>query len=54
MGAYERLAPFPENRAVLVELRRRGIRAGILSNGDPGMLEPSSATPASPSCSTRS
>ena len=39
MGAYERLAPFPENRAVLVELRGRGIRAGILSNGDPGMLE---------------
>ncbi len=39
MGAYERLAPFPENRAVLVELRRRGIRAGILSNGDPDMLE---------------
>ena len=39
MGAYERLVPFPENRAVLVELRERGIRAGILSNGDPGMLD---------------
>ena len=39
MGAYERLAPFAENRAVLVELRRRGIRAGILSNGDPDMLD---------------
>ena len=39
MGAYERLSPFAENRAVLVELRRRGIRAGILSNGDPDMLE---------------
>jgi 2-haloacid dehalogenase len=38
MGAYERLAPFAENRAVLVELQRRGIRAGILSNGDPDML----------------
>ncbi len=38
MGAYERLAPFAENRAVLEELRRRGIRAGILSNGDPDML----------------
>jgi 2-haloacid dehalogenase len=38
MGAYERLAPFAENRDVLVELRRRGIRAGVLSNGDPGML----------------
>ena len=30
---------FPENRAVLAELRRRGVRAGILSNGDPDMLE---------------
>jgi 2-haloacid dehalogenase len=39
MGAYERLAPFAENRAVLVELQRRGVRAGILSNGDPDMLE---------------
>ena len=39
MGAYERLSPFAENHAVLVELRRRGVRAGILSNGDPDMLE---------------
>jgi 2-haloacid dehalogenase len=39
MAAYEQLAPFAENRAVLVELQRRGIRAGILSNGDPDMLE---------------
>ncbi len=39
MGAYERLAPFPENRTVLAELQRRGVRAGILSNGDPDMLE---------------
>ena len=39
MQAYEHLAPFPENLAVLVELKRRGIRAGILSNGDPDMLE---------------
>ena len=38
MGAYERLVPFPENHAVLVELRRRGIRAGVLSNGDADML----------------
>src|SRR5664279_1076359 len=38
MGAYERLAPFAENHDVLVELRRRGVRAGVLSNGDPGML----------------
>jgi 2-haloacid dehalogenase len=39
MGAYERLAPFAENHGVLVELRRRGVRAGILSNGDPDMLD---------------
>jgi 2-haloacid dehalogenase len=39
MAAYERLSPFAENRAVLVELRRRRVRAGILSNGDPDMLE---------------
>ena len=39
MGAYLRLAPFAENEGVLRELRRRGIRAGILSNGDPDMLE---------------
>src|SRR5215203_3408220 len=39
MAGYERLALFPENRAVLVELQRRGVRAGILSNGDPDMLE---------------
>jgi len=39
MGAYERLSPFAENHAVLVELRRRGIRSAVLSNGDPDMLE---------------
>ena len=39
MDGYERLALFPENRAVLLELQRRGIRAGILSNGDRDMLE---------------
>ena len=39
MLAYEQLAPFPENRDILVELKRRGIRAGILSNGDPDMLD---------------
>jgi len=38
MGAYERLSPFAENHAVLVELRRRDIRTGVLSNGDPDML----------------
>ena len=38
MACYERLAPFPENRAVLEALKQRGVRAGILSNGDPDML----------------
>jgi len=39
MGAYEQLSPFAENQAVLVELRRRGVRTGVLSNGDRDMLE---------------
>ncbi|MEO7057989.1 MAG: haloacid dehalogenase type II [Caldimonas sp.] len=39
MGAYEKLTPFAENEGVLRELQRRGIRAGVLSNGDPDMLE---------------
>jgi 2-haloacid dehalogenase len=39
MACYDRLEPFAENRGVLEELRRRGIRAGILSNGDPDMLD---------------
>ena len=38
MNQYRQLKPFPENREVLVELKRRGVRAGILSNGDPDML----------------
>jgi len=38
MQAYEQLAPFAENRAVLEALHARGIRAGVLSNGDPDML----------------
>jgi 2-haloacid dehalogenase len=38
MACYDRLDPFPENRAVLEALAARGIRAGILSNGDPPML----------------
>ncbi len=38
MNQYRHLSAFPENRDVLVELKRRGIAAGILSNGDPGML----------------
>lgn len=39
MNQYHHLSTFPENREVLVELQRRGVTAGILSNGDPRMLE---------------
>src|SRR5262245_14613395 len=35
---YLRLAPFPENLDVLRALKSRGVRAGVLSNGDPPML----------------
>jgi 2-haloacid dehalogenase len=38
MSQYRHLSSFPENRAVLAELKARGIPAGILSNGDPEML----------------
>ena len=38
MACYDALDPFPENLAVLQELKRRGVRAGVLSNGDPDML----------------
>lgn len=38
MNQYRHLSAFPENRDVLVALKARGIRAGILSNGDPDML----------------
>ena len=38
MNEYRHLSAFPENRAVLQALADRGIRAGVLSNGDPEML----------------
>ena len=38
MNEYRHLSVFPENREVLAELKRRGVPAGILSNGDPEML----------------
>ncbi|WP_157271150.1 haloacid dehalogenase type II [Azohydromonas aeria] len=38
MNQYRHLSAFPENMEVLRALRARGIRAGILSNGDPEML----------------
>jgi 2-haloacid dehalogenase len=39
MNEYRHLSAFPENRAVLQALAERGIRAGVLSNGDPDMLD---------------
>ena len=38
MNQYHHLSAFPENREVLQALKARGVRAGILSNGDPEML----------------
>lgn len=38
MNQYRHLSAFPENHGVLTELQRRGVVAGILSNGDPAML----------------
>ena len=38
MNQYRHLSAFAENHEVLTELRRRGVVAGTLSNGDPGML----------------
>jgi 2-haloacid dehalogenase len=38
MNQYRALSAFPENKAVLQALHDRGVRAGILSNGDPDML----------------
>jgi 2-haloacid dehalogenase len=38
MNQYRHLSAFAENHAVLAELQQRGVRTGILSNGDPEML----------------
>ena len=38
MNQYRHLSAFPENREVLQALKDRGVRTGILSNGDAGML----------------
>ena len=38
MNQYRHLSAFPENREVLQALKARGVRTGILSNGDPDML----------------
>ena len=39
MNQYRSLSAFPENREVLRELKSRGIPTGVLSNGDPAMLQ---------------
>ncbi len=39
MNQYRHLSAFPENREVLQALKDRGIIIGILSNGDPSMLD---------------
>ena len=40
MGAYLALEPFPEAPGMLACLTRAGMRTAILSNGNPGMLDP--------------
>jgi 2-haloacid dehalogenase len=39
MNQYRHLSAFPENKEVLQALQSRGIPTGILSNGDPAMLD---------------
>ena len=38
MNQYHHLSAFPESLEVLQALRARGLRVGVLSNGDPQML----------------
>lgn len=40
MGAYLALSPFAEVPDALARLKRAGLRMAILSNGNPGMLDP--------------
>lgn len=39
MNQYRHLSAFPENKEVLQALKAQGIPTGILSNGDPAMLD---------------
>jgi 2-haloacid dehalogenase len=39
MNQYRHLSAFPENKAILQALKDKGIPTGILSNGDPAMLD---------------
>ena len=38
LNQYRHLSAVPENRQVLTELKARGIVTGVLSNGEPGMI----------------
>jgi hypothetical protein len=54
MAAYRTLDAYPEVPDALAGLRARGMRTGILSNGDPGMLADAVASrawrPLTPCC----
>jgi 2-haloacid dehalogenase len=39
MGQYAKLQAFPENLGVLEQLKQRGMKTAILSNGNPQMLD---------------
>lgn len=39
MAQYNQLTAYPENQEVLLALKSRGVQTGILSNGDPAMLQ---------------
>jgi 2-haloacid dehalogenase len=39
MNQYHHLSAYPENREVLLALKAQGVATGILSNGDPAMLD---------------
>ena len=39
MNQYRHLSAFPENHEVLAALKAKGLATGILSNGDPAMLD---------------
>ena len=53
LACYDRLDPSPRTSPCWRRCAKRGVRAGVLSNGDPDMLPRWSATPASPACSIR-
>ena len=48
LEAYRTLDAYPDVRETLQALRAQGLRTGILSNGDPGMLNEAVIRPGSP------